>query len=374
MNINEVTKVIKAARAADDTVLIEGVHGIGKSQIVQQFAKENNMCLVELFLSHQETGDLIGIPHKVEKDGSTITTWAVPVWLQRMYQAAANGQHCILFLDELNRAPIDVRQSALQLVLERQIHEHKLPEVQGLRTMVVAAINPASGDYQVDELDSVLIDRFLHVKVECDVSAWMEWARKPENNVAKIVRDFISEHPNRLHYTPADGGVGATPRSWTKLAAYMKDVKNIPEEILVQIMKGKVGTELGSQFYTFFKNYNKVVKIDDIEAIIKKYTTQLKNKTVPVEDVADKITQLMAESEVIQKTEMIHQFYAKYKDKTDLLPFLVYLYSLDVEIFAGWLQEFRKEHNEDFLKIVKIDEEMYDKQLFRRIVKAADKK
>lgn len=366
MDIQSAKEIIKAASLADDTVIMEGPHGIGKSNIVKQFANEQEYHLEELFLSHQEVGDLIGIPHTIDRDGLTLTTWSMPIWLQRMHQAAAQGKHSVLFLDELNRAPIDVRQSALQLVLERQIHEHFLPVVDGTRTLVVAAINPAS-DYQVDELDPALLDRFLHVFVEADAPAFLKWGRK--NNVNQIVLDFIGEFPDRLHWTPKDGGIGATPRSWAKLGDFMDRVKEIPEDILFQVMKGKVGTELASQFYSFYKNYVDVIKAEDIEAIV----ADNKDTTETIEELADLITERMIKTEAIRKTEMARQLAQRHMKKDDILPFLVYMYSLEIEICVAFLKSYRKDEPESYKKLAAVDTALNDKKLFKRIVQAADK-
>ena len=88
MDIQTAKEIIEASVLADDSVLMKGPHGIGKSNIVKQFAKENGYHLEELFLSHQEVGDVIGIPHIVEKEGVQVTTWSKPIWLQRMDEAA----------------------------------------------------------------------------------------------------------------------------------------------------------------------------------------------------------------------------------------------------------------------------------------------
>lgn len=367
MDIQSAKEVIKAAAIADDTVIMEGLHGIGKSNIVKQFAKENGYHLEELFLSHQEVGDLIGIPHTIQSDGVTITTWSIPIWLQRMNVAASKGIPTILFLDELNRAPIDVRQSALQLVLERQIHEHILPSINGVRTLVVAAINP-SDNYQVDELDPALLDRFLHITVESDHKAWLKWAREEDVNI--IVRDFITEYPDRLYCTPADGGIGATPRSWAKLGDFMDNVTKIPEEILFQIMKGKIGTAVASQFYTFYKNYVDVIKLEDIEKIV---NDNKDDDFCTLDDLATLISDKMKKTEAIQKTEMAHQFKSKYIKKKDMLPFLVYLYSLEMEIVVGFLKGFRKDDINGYKKLVEFDTLLNNKELFKRIITAADK-
>jgi hypothetical protein len=365
MDINTAKQIIRAAALADDTVIMEGPHGIGKSAIVKQFAKESGYHLEELFLSHQEVGDLIGIPHTIEIDGETITTWSKPIWLQRCLKAAAEGKRVIIFLDELNRAPIDVRQSALQLVLERQIHEHILPTVDGVRTLIVAAINPAD-DYQVDELDPALLDRFLHVYVEADSKAFLEYARKVKMN--SMVRDFIAEHPDRLHWTPADGGIGATPRSWTKLADFMDNIDDISEDILYQIMKGKVGTELASQFYSFYKNYVDVVKVQDIEKLVKENADTVDT----IEELAEMISELTEKTEAVQKIELTHQLESKYMGKKDILPFLAFLYSLEIELCVSFLKSYQKDNIKMYKKLAEIDTEINNKQLFKRIVQASD--
>jgi len=371
MNIDQIKQVIRAAAVADDTVIIEGLHGLGKSDSVKQIAEEDGYHLEVLFLSTQDTGDLVGIPHLVEMNGESVTTWSVPVWLNRMNEAQKAGKRCILFLDELNRAPLDIRQASMQLVLERQIHEHALPTLDGQRTVVVAAINP-SDSYQVEEMDPALMDRFLHCTVEPDTESWLKWARKAEVN--QIVRDFLTEHPNRLHWTPEDEGIGCTPRSWTKLGSFMDNVSDIPEDVLFQIMKGKVGTEIASQFYAFYKNYSNVVKLEDIISIVE----DNKDKVSNVEDLSELIKKKIKKQEAVQKTELAHQielFSSKNEhDKESELVLLAYLYALEVETCVAFLKDLRASDSDGYVKLVALDDELNDKRLFKRIVQAANKK
>ena len=323
-----------------------------------------------LFGSHQEVGDVIGIPYKMEKDGVVITTWSMPIWLERMHQSAAKGVPCVLFLDELNRAPLDVRQSFMQLVLEGRIHEHELPIVNGQKTLIIAAINP-SDDYQVEELDIAFEDRFLKVKAEVDYPSWAQWAR--ENKVNQIVRDFLSEFPDRLWWQPAAGNdntIGSSPRSWTKLGQYLDNVKKIPHEILFQIMKGKVGSEIGSQFYSYFNNYIDVVKIDDIVQLVEDNKDKIEN----IDNLAEMIAELMKKTEALQKSDMAHQLADRFGDKeNEMLPFLAYLYSLHTEISVAFLKSYKKDEPEKYRKLAQIDHKLNDKKLFKRIVQAAEK-
>jgi MoxR-like ATPase len=83
----DIKKILKVAQLSNNAVLLRGKHGIGKSQQIKQYAKENNYHLEELFLSHQEIGDLIGIPTTKEINGELATVWTKPIWLERMYEA-----------------------------------------------------------------------------------------------------------------------------------------------------------------------------------------------------------------------------------------------------------------------------------------------
>lgn len=369
MDIKTAKNTIIAAAMAEDAVLMKGVHGIGKSNIVEQYAEEEDFHLEILFLSHQEVGDLIGIPHMITKDGIQITTWSLPIWLQRMNEAAAQGKRCVLFLDELNRAPIDVRQSALQLVLEGKIHEHTLPIVNGKKTVMVAAVNP-SDDYQVDELDPALLDRFLEIEVKADLNAWLEWARATKVN--RVVQDFLTEHPDRLHFTPEDKTTGTSPRSWAKMGVYIDNIDQIPEDLIFQIMKGKLGTAVGSQFFSFYKNYSTVIKMEDIEALV----DTNKDKVKTIEEMGDLVAELMIKTEAIQKSEMAAQLKEKYKDEPadKMLPFYAFLYSLDMELITAFLKGFKSDDATSFKNLVEVDNEKNGKKLFSRIVNAADRK
>lgn len=432
MNISDAKKIIKAASLADDTVIMEAIHGVGKSSIVDEYAKEENLLFVPLFLSHMEMGDILGMPRTIAVEGEVVTSWTAPDWINRIISAAfpphpkvedlvfgdkdfeahtmeriaddikdgrvgrglLNQTYCeyygllndelhiisnqtnltykhakpaVLFLDELNRSPLDVRQGTMQLVLERELHSHKLPYVNGVQTQIVAAINPAD-QYQVDELDPALLDRFLHITVESDTPAWLDWARN--NKVNDVVTSFIAENPTKLHFQPEDGSIGATPRSWAKLANFVDVMDKIPGEIRHAVMKGKIGSALASQFLTYYNNFSKTLKMADIEKEIKKAT---KKYPEDIEKVGEAVKKLIANQEVIQKSEMAKNFFAKYikHDKAaDAYPLLAYLYGLELELRAAFLKNTRQESVENYTKLAKFDKELNNKKLFLSITQS----
>ena len=88
MNIRELQYVFQAADKADDSVIVESVHGVGKSDSVKQFAREHDYFCQELFLSMMDVGDVLGIPRTVVSGSSTVTIWAEPIWFKRIRDAA----------------------------------------------------------------------------------------------------------------------------------------------------------------------------------------------------------------------------------------------------------------------------------------------
>lgn len=181
--------VLKVAYRARRPVLLEGMTGIGKSEIITQAARELGIDVIVLDLSLLEPPDLVGLP-VIEKGR---TTYACPSILPQ----TGCG---ILMLEELNRAERYIQQPALQLLTARRLHEYVLPE--GWSTC--AAINPEQGDYHVTPLDPAMRARFLFLRVCSDQKNWLRWAR--ENKIHPAVLQLASSHDRLLEQV--------SPRSW----------------------------------------------------------------------------------------------------------------------------------------------------------------
>ncbi len=185
-----VLEVIELAYRARRPVLLEGPTGIGKSQIVSEFARTSGLECVVLDLSLLEPPDLVGLPY-IEAGR---THYASPAELP----TSGRG---VLMLEELNRAEIPVMQPALQLLSARRLHGYELPE----GWICVAAVNPEDGDYQVHHLDPALRSRFLQLSVCADRDAWLAWAARLD--VHPVVARIVRAHEDAFEAT--------SPRSWT---------------------------------------------------------------------------------------------------------------------------------------------------------------
>ena len=166
------------------SVCIIGPHGIGKSQAVYQLGTEAfDLPVIERRLSQMSEGDMIGLPEL--KEG--VTRFAPPDW----YKWACD-KPVVLFLDELNRATDEIQQAAFQIVLGRELNGHKLhPE-----TRVYVAVNHGS-EYNVNDMDPALLDRFWTIELKPTVEDWLTWA---EDTVHPYVREFIKQNHKHLEH------------------------------------------------------------------------------------------------------------------------------------------------------------------------------
>ena len=167
-------------------VLLRGRHGIGKSTVVYQIAEERDLPVVERRASQMTEGDLLGLP----KVDNNVTKWLAPEWLD-----IACKNPVVLFLDEVDRATLEVRQGIFELCDSRKIAGHTLhPD-----TLIFACVNGGQhgSEYQVNEFDPAELDRYTVFDVEPTVEDWLSWA---EGNVCGEIWDFINHNHNHLEH------------------------------------------------------------------------------------------------------------------------------------------------------------------------------
>jgi len=240
------------------SVLVRGPHGIGKSQLVYQLAQHFGLPSCERRLSQMSEGDIIGLPEL--RDG--VTRFCPSDW----YKKCCDEPH-VLFLDEINRATPEVMQAAFQIVLDRTLNGHTLhPE-----TRVFAAVN-VSGNYQVNEMDPALLDRFFAIDLEPTVEEWLDYA-KPM--VHEFTHGFIATNQKMLDPTARanPGTVQPSRRSWSRLDTILQGQKLFDvdfkkdkkaEQSFYCLAVGMVGTEAAIAFTDFVKNIERQVTAEDV--------------------------------------------------------------------------------------------------------------
>ncbi len=272
--------VVLPVLPATISVLLKGPHGVGKSALPRHVGKVLGLPVVDRRLSQMSEGDLVGLPELV----NGVTRFAPPDW----YTQACREPR-ILFLDEINRATPEVMQAAFQIVLDRELNGHKLhPE-----TRVYSAVN-ASAEYQVNDIDPALLDRFWVADVEATVEDWLSWAKS--TGVSSDITDFITAYPQHLRHSGAmePGKVYPSQRSWERVDTALKHadlVESPASPIYLHICHGLVGIEASLAFQDFVKNSQLRTKAEDVLDNWKKNEVKLKGLSLDRKnDLVEKIS------------------------------------------------------------------------------------
>ena len=216
-------------------VFIWGAPGIGKSALVEQFAREVEMPCVSLLGSQLAPEDIIGIP---QIRGET---------------------------SELNACTQEVQKAFYSLIHERRIGEYHLPE----GSIVVGAGNRAQDSAIVKTMSSALINRMFHVQMKADARQWIKWAQS--EGLHPWVIDYIIQRPDHLFSEPPKTEEPfSTPRSWHMLSdaltEYGAGKRAVSMETLKMLAYACVSDAHAGMFLAYTKTLRNTHLLDEIIA------------------------------------------------------------------------------------------------------------
>ena len=251
-------------------VLLIGPPGIGKTQIMEQIAAEENVGLVSYTITHHTRQSAIGLPF-IEKrvyDGveQTVTEYTMSEILGSVYELMEKTslREGILFLDEINCVSETLAPMMLQFLQCKTFGNRKLPE----GWLIVAAGNPPEYNRSVRDFDVVTLDRVKHISVEEDFPVWKEYAlRKGLHGAVISYIDLKKENFYRIENS-AEGMQFVTARGWEDLSEilYAYEALGIaPDmELAVQYLQMPSVARDFSNYYALYNKYRQVYHIDDI--------------------------------------------------------------------------------------------------------------
>ena len=269
MNISQLKTAIPYLIQAGLVPNIIGKHGIGKSSVIAQYAKENGYTFHPFFLGQMsDNGDLLGLP-EFDRDSSgkaLSVSFVHPAKLPKKPKS-------ILFFDELNRASKELLQAIFQLALEGTLHDYTLPK----DSAIIMAMNPATDDYSVlDFADKAFADRFVHINLEPTHEEFHQFMTSKYGTSS--VSEFLKQQTKLLEEEDLKPVslefVKPSRRSWDRLQT-LENTK-IPENIFREAGMGIVGTAAMIS-YSSWKQTR--VKVLDGEQILNNYE-KVKNEFV----------------------------------------------------------------------------------------------
>ncbi len=263
-------------------VCIWGNHGIGKTELVKEFARANRYELVYIAPAQfEEMGDLLGMP-KIE-NGETI--FAPPSWVP------TSENKGILLIDDVNRADDRILRGIMQLLQNYELVSWKLPK----NWQIVLTANPDEGDYSVTPMDDAMLTRMLHISMIFDVNDWIEWAN--ENDVHQDGINFVLTHQQSLI------GNRTTPRTLVQFFQNIESIEDWKNNLpLIQLIGDATLDEITvNNFINFIQNDRQllispleIINTENFEKEVEGRLTELvKGETLRIDILATICTRLI---------------------------------------------------------------------------------
>lgn len=242
------------------TPMLHGSPGYGKSDILKAIAKKNGLILIDHRLSQSDPTDMAGFP--TMNEDRTRSRYAPPETFPiegDVLPKGANGW--LLFLDEINSAPLSVQAASYKIVLDREVGQHKLHEA----VHIVAAGNLSTDKAIVNRMSTAMQSRLIHFELELDYKAWIDWAAR--NKIDFRISAFINFKPEILsNFDPSHSDhTFACPRTWEFLSDMIIDYTEIPAEKL-PLLAGTVGEAAGREFFAYSQIFKQLPTIEKIMA------------------------------------------------------------------------------------------------------------
>jgi len=272
------------------TPFIWGPYGIGKSEMVRQFAEEQCEKLtkqyieegrqdelfeitdkkgqtrmvafdpvpVDIRLSLKDSGDIQGLPcFTVDKNGVKRTTWAIPDCFPSNPKWKG-----VIFFDEFNLGQMNVINACYQVLAEFQLEAIKFnPGV-----LVVCAGNYTDIAPNAIELPQGINTRVNHIDMVADLDVWVDWAMSAGIN--PIVTSFLKNGKPDLFYDYQaimdNKRELANPRAWTRVSAFLDIPHYNAEQELVSDVGGIIGEANAMLLKSYIKDASRFQNPDEI--------------------------------------------------------------------------------------------------------------
>jgi hypothetical protein len=252
MNVGDVKKMMRYMVRTEGNLLVLGSAGLGKTEMGEQSAKDEDCEYTYLNLSVMEAPDLVGLPFiKNER-----TAYAPP------HQFPIHGQVSkkhVLILDELDKASPDLQNPMLELIQKRSINGTKL----GFSAVIATANLPDEGAFS-KPISHALANRFSIVKMTPSYEHWRDWAVL--NGVNPLITGFLSKNTDYLLKPAPDGDdtayCHASPRAWTYASRDLQDSGD-DVEFQTMLVAGRVGTSAAAKFRVWLDHYRHIEPLVD---------------------------------------------------------------------------------------------------------------
>ena len=299
-------------------VLLMGPPGIGKTQIMEQIAKECKIGLVAYTITHHTRQSAVGLPFIKEKiyGGQTysVTEYTMSEIIASVYEKIEQTgiKEGILFIDEINCVSETLAPTMLQFLQGKTFGNQKIPQ----GWIIVAAGNPPEYNKSVREFDIVTLDRIKKINVEANLDVWKEYAYKQGIHPAVISYLELRKQNFYRIETTVDGKAFATARGWEDLSQLIQTYevlgKTIDRDVIAQYIQHKMIAKDFANYLELFYKYRKDYGVEDILEGKWNTATLQKIKAAPFDEHLSVVSLLNGKaSEMFQKSFLEDAYVSK---------------------------------------------------------------
>ena len=251
-------------------ILLMGPPGIGKTQVMEQIARECGIALVSYTITHHTRQSAVGLPFIVKKNYGeeefSVTEYTMSEIISSVYNKMEKTglKEGILFIDEINCVSETLAPMMLQFLQGKTFGNQKVPE----GWVIVTAGNPPEYNKSVREFDVVTLDRIKKIDVEADFDVWKEYAYQQGIHPAVIsYLELRRKNFYRVENT-VDGKIFATARGWEDLSRLIQVYeilgKTVDREVVSQYIQHKMIAKDFASYLALYYKYRTDYKVEDI--------------------------------------------------------------------------------------------------------------
>ena len=253
-------------------ILLMGPPGIGKTQVMEQVARECGVALVAYTITHHTRQSAVGLPfirqrHYGDKDVS-VTEYTMSEIIASIYakMEATGLSEGILFIDEINCVSETLAPTMLQFLQCKTFGKQAVTAGWG----IVAAGNPPEYNKSVRDFDIVTLDRVRRMDIEPDLPVWKDYARAA--HIQRAILSYLELHPQNFYQINADvdGTQFVTARGWEDLSNLLDTYETLglqaDEELIREYIQHPKIAEDFSAYLDLYYKYRDDYGVEEILA------------------------------------------------------------------------------------------------------------